>query len=156
LWRILLLINLELQQFRAGFIGKSSPVHFFWGSFDICCTRFSGRPAPPRKGIITREAYSHECHSVGWWPGGGDMNGPAFYAYMAPEPPGFRERASLQLGSYNDQMHEYILMYDEVRRAKSPRDEILDFAQRTYEAGADLAGWDRAALERGKRPQKAG
>ena len=147
-WRILLLVDSVLKDFRAKFIGKSSPVHFFWGSFDLCTTRFSGRRAPPRKGIITSEAYSHECHSVGWWPGGGDFKGPAFYAYMAPEPSGLAERASLKLGGYNAQIHEFVLMYDDVRRAKSPREEILEFAQNTYQAGADLAGWDRAALER--------
>jgi uncharacterized protein DUF5996 len=147
-WRILASFDTVLKEFRGRFIGKVSPVHFFWGSFDLCCTRFSGRRAPPRKGVITSEAYSHECHSVGWWPGGGDIKGPAFYAYMAPEPAGFSERASLKVGGYNGQMHEFILMYDDVRRAKSPRAEILEFAQRTYEAGADLAGWERAALER--------
>jgi len=149
LWRILLATDAVFKEFRAPFIGKSSPVHFFWGSFDLCCTRFSGRRAPPRKGIITSEAYSHECSSVGWWPGGGGgINGPAFYAYMAPEPQGYAARPSLSSGGYNDQMHEFLLMYDDVRRAKSPRVEILEFAQRTYQAGADLAGWDRAALER--------
>lgn len=155
LWHILLSINLFLQEFRAPFIGKASPVHFFWGSFDLCCTRFSGPRAPLRRGIISSEAYSHECHSVGWWPGGGDVKGPAFYAYMAPEPPDYATSVSLKLGSYNDQMREFMLMYDEVRNADSPRNEILDFAQRTYEAGADLAGWDRAALERDTARQKA-
>jgi hypothetical protein len=147
-WRILLATDGVFKEFRAPFIGKSSPVHFFWGSFDLCCTRFSGRRAPPRKGIITSEAYSHECSSVGWWPGGGGVNGPAFYAYMAPEPAGYATRPSLSLGGYQDQMHEFLLMYDDVRRAKSPREEILEFAKRTYEAGADLARWDRANLER--------
>ena len=148
LWRILFATDLVFKEFRAHFIGKSSPVHFFWGSFDLCCTRFSGRRAPPRKGIITSEAYSHECSSLGWWPGGADIKGPAFYAYMAPEPPGYGTRPSLRSGSYQAQMHEFIRMYDDVRAAKSPRQEILEFAQRTYEAGADLAGWDRTALER--------
>jgi len=148
LWRILLSTDEVFKEFRARYIGKSSPAHFFWGSFDLCCTRFSGRRAPPRKGVITSEAYSCECQSAGWWPGGGGVNGPAFYAYIAPEPAGYATRPSLSLGSYHDQMHEFLLMYDEVRRSKSPREEILDFAQRTYEAGADLAGWDRAALER--------
>jgi hypothetical protein len=156
LWRILLATDSVLKEFRGRFIGKSSPVHFFWGSFDLCCARFSGRRAPPRKGIITSEAYSHECHSVGWWPGGGEMKSPAFYAYMAPEPQGFAQRAALNLGGYNQQMREFVLMYDDVRRAKSPRLEILDFAQRTYEAGAELAEWDRAALERQPPNQKAG
>ena len=149
LWRILLSTDLVLQEFRARFIGKSSPVHFFWGSFDLCCTRFSGRRAPPRKGIITSEAYSHECSSVGWWPGGGDVAGPAFYAYTAPEPPGCGEQAVRPAGvSYPSKLREFLLMYDDVRRSTSPRDEILEFAQSTYEAGANLAGWDRVLLER--------
>jgi len=147
-WRILLSAERVFQEFRAKFIGKCSPVHFFWGSFDFCCTRFSGRKAPPRKGIITSEAYSHECSSLGWWPGGGEMKGPAFYTYMAPEPAGFGAQLANGSGFYSDQMHEYFLMYDHVRRAKSPREEILQFAQQTYAAGADLARWDRAALER--------
>jgi hypothetical protein len=149
LWRILLSTDIVLQEFRARFIGKSSPVHFFWGSFDLCCTRFSGRRAPPRKGIITSEAYSHECSSLGWWPGGGDVAGPAFYAYTAPEPPGYGEQLVRPTGAlYPSKLHEFLLMYDDVRRSTSPRDEILEFAQSTYEAGANLAGWDRASLER--------
>jgi hypothetical protein len=157
LWRILLACDGVFQEFRARFIGKSSPVHFFWGSFDLCTTRFCGRPAPPRKGIITSEAYSHECSSLGWWPGGGQVKGPAFYTYMAPEPAGYRNtRPSLPEGAfYHERMHEYLLPYDEVRRAKSPRDEILEFAQQTYSAGAQLAGWDRAALERKSEPRAA-
>ena len=148
-WRILLSTERVFQEFRARFIGKASPVHFFWGSFDLCTTRFSGRRAPPRKGIITSEAYSHECSSLGWWPGGGEIKGPAFYAYMAPEPAGYGARPSLPSGGfYLDQMHEFLLMYDDARRSNSPSTEILEFAQRTYETGADLAGWDRAALER--------
>ena len=149
LWRILLSTEVVLQEFRARFIGKSSPVHFFWGSFDLCCTRFSGRRAPPRKGIITSEAYSHECISVGWWPGGGDVAGPAFYAYTAPEPPGCGEQPVRPASAlYQSKLREFLLMYDDVRRATSPRDEILEFAQSTYEAGANLAGWDRESLER--------
>ena len=149
LWRILLSTDRVFQEFRARFTGKSSPVHFFWGSFDLCCTRFNGRRAPARKGVITSEAYSHECSSLGWWPGGGGVNGPAFYAYMAPEPAGYGGRPSLPAGGlYLDQMHEFLLMYDDVRRANSPRAEILEFAQNTYAAGAELAGWDRTALER--------
>jgi hypothetical protein len=149
LWRILLSTDRVFREFRARFMGKSSPVHFFWGSFDLCCTRFNGRRAPARKGIITSEAYSHECSSLGWWPGGGDVKGPAFYAYMAPEPSGYGARLSLPAGGfYQQQMHEFFLVYDDVRRAKSPRAEILEFAQNTYAAGADLAEWDRAALER--------
>jgi hypothetical protein len=149
LWRILLSTDIVLQEFRARFIGKSSPVHFFWGSFDLCCTRFSGRRAPPRKGIITSEAYSHECISVGWWPGGGDVAGAAFYAYTAPEPAGFGEQPVRPAGAlYPTKLREFLLMYDDVRRSTSPRDEILEFAQSTYEAGANLAGWDRVLLER--------
>jgi hypothetical protein len=149
LWRVLRSTDIVLQEFRARFVGKSSPVHFFWGSFDLCCTRFSGRPAPPRKGIITSESYSHECCSVGWWPGGGDVAGPAFYAYSAPEPAKLGDQVPRPAdASYQNKLHEFLLMYDDVRRATSPRDEILEFAQSTYEAGANLAAWDRASLER--------
>ena len=148
-WRILRSTDLVFQEFRSRFQGKQSPVHFFWGSFDLCCTRFSGRICPPRKGVITSEAYSHECSSVGWWPGGGDVAGPAFYAYTAPEPKGYAEQPVRPGGAgYQKKLHEYLLMYDEVRRATSPGHEILEFAQSTYEAGANLAGWDRASLER--------
>jgi uncharacterized protein DUF5996 len=149
LWRILLSTDAVFKEFRARFIGKASPAHFFWGSFDLCTTRFSGRPAPPRKGVITSEAYSHECSSVGWWPGGGEFKSPAFYAYNAPEPPGYGERKLLPEAAYYHQaLHEFVLPYDDVRRARSPRNEILEFAQSAYEAGADLAKWDRKALER--------
>jgi hypothetical protein len=149
LWRILRSTDIVLQEFRSRFIGKASPVHFFWGSFDLCCTRFSGRPAPPRKGIISSESYSHECSSVGWWPGGGDVSGPAFYAYTAPEPAGGSAQPVRPSGAiYHNKLHEFVLMYDDVRRATSPREEILEFAQSTYEAGANSAGWNRAALER--------
>lgn len=152
LLRILWSTNCALQEFRSSFVGKCSPVHFFWGSFDLCCTRFSGRSAPPRKGVITGEAYSHECSSVGWWPGTGDMQGPAFYAYMAPEPAGYGERlGGGRAAVYNPNLHEFLLPYDEVRRAESPDAEILEFARATYAAGADLAKWDRAALERKPR-----
>lgn len=149
LWRILQSTDIVLKEFRARFIGKSSPVHFFWGSFDLCCTRFSGRRAPLRKGIITSEAYSHECSSIGWWPGGGGIAGPAFYAYTAPEPARYGEQPARPAGAlYQNQLHEFVLMYDDVRRAASPREEILEFAQSTYEAGANSANWDRTALER--------
>ena len=153
LWRILLSTDLVFQEFRARFIGKSSPVHFFWGSFDLACTRFSGRRAPPRRGVISSEGYSHECSSLGWWPGGGDVKGPAFYSYTAPEPPGYgAQPVRPERAFYQDKLHEFLLMYDDVRRAKSPRAEILEFAQSTYEAGANLAGWDRASLERRSTP----
>jgi len=148
-WRILVSTEIVFQEFRARFQGKQSPVHFFWGSFDLAYTRFSGRTCPPRKGVITSEAYSHECSSVGWWPGGGDVAGPAFYAYTAPEPSGYAEQQVRPRSAfYHKKLHEYLLMYDDVRRATSPGNEILEFAQSAYEAGANAAGWDRASLER--------
>jgi hypothetical protein len=147
--RILHSTERVFQEFRARFIGKASPVHFFWGSFDLACTRFNGRRAPARKGVITSEAYSHECSSLGWWPGGGDIKGPAFYAYMAPEPPGYgAQKVRPAAAFYRENLHEFLLMYDDVRRSNSPREEILEFAQSTYERGAKLAGWDLDSLER--------
>ncbi|HET9178930.1 MAG TPA: DUF5996 family protein [Terriglobia bacterium] len=149
LWRILLSTTMVLEEFRARYMGKASPVHFFWGSFDLAYTRFSGRVAPPRKGIITSEAYSHECSSVGWWPGGGAVKGPAFYAYAAPQPEGYDGQVVRPGSAYYDgQLHEFILMYDDVRSAPSPRDAILEFAESAYEAGANLGKWDRNLLER--------
>jgi hypothetical protein len=149
LWRILRSTDLVFQEFRTRFLGKQSPVHFFWGSFDLCCTRFSGRICPPRKGVITSEAYSRECISLGWWPGGGEVAGPAFYAYAAPEPAGFDQQTAQPGGAfYQKKMHEFLLMYDDVRFASAPCEEILKFAQSTYEAGANLGGWDRTTLER--------
>jgi hypothetical protein len=151
-WRILRSTDLVFQEFRSRFLGKQSPVHFFWGSFDLAYTRFSGRGCAPRKGVITSEAYSRECSSIGWWPGGGEVAGPAFYAYSAPEPPGYAEQPVRPAGAfYQKKLHEYLLMYDDVRRATSPGNEILEFAQSVYEAGANAAGWDRAALERTPR-----
>jgi Family of unknown function (DUF5996) len=150
-WRILILCESIFQEFRAGFIGKNSPVHFFWGSFDLCVTRFSGRRAPERPGadLITREAYSHEVISAGFWPGGGEIQGAAFYAYAAPEPPGFAEQPVLPAAAfYHPQLKEFLLMYDDVRRASSPREQLLGFLQSTYEAGSNLARWDRKELER--------
>jgi len=150
-WRALVTVDSILKEFRSCFIGKASPVHFFWGSFDLAVTRFSGRRAPERPGAdaITREAYSHEVSSVGFWPGGGDVKGAAFYSYAAPEPPGFRERTVQPAGAfYNKQMGEFLLMYDDVRVSESPRSALLDFCQSTYDAAADLGKWDRAALER--------
>ena len=150
-WRILVTADAIFKEFRARFLGKSSPVHFFWGSFDLAVTRFSGRRAPERPGAdsITREAYSHEVISVGFWPGGGDMKDAAFYAYAAPEPPGFGDRPVLPAKAYySKQMSEFLLMYDDVRESPSPREALLDFCQSTYEAGADLGKWDRANLEK--------
>jgi len=127
-----------------------SPVHFFWGSFDLAVTRFSGRRAPERPDAdkITRDAYSHEVSSVGFWPGGGDIDGAAFYSYAAPPPAGFGERPVRPAAAYyHKQMGEFLLMYDDVRTASSPRQTLLDFCQSTYDAAADLGQWDRAALE---------
>jgi hypothetical protein len=136
-----------MQEFRGRFIGKCSPVHFFWGSFDLACTRFCGRPAPPRKGVITGPAYSHECISAGFWPGAG-FSGPAFYAYTAPPPAGLEgEPVRPAEAGWNKALGEFILMYDDVRKAEAPRDTLMEFLESTYEAGARLAKWDRAALE---------
>ena len=150
-WRMLLSVDAVFNQFRAGFIGKSSPVHFFWGSFDLAVTRFSGRRAPERPGAdaMTREAYSHEVSSVGFWPGTAGTIDAAFYSYTSPEPPGFKTaRAKPEAAFYHQQLGEFILMYDEVRKASSPSAALLEFCQSTYESAADLGNWDRHALER--------
>jgi hypothetical protein len=141
LWRILVSTARVMEEFRGRFIGKCSPVHFFWGSFDLACTRFSGRLAPPRKGAISGPAYSHEVSSVGFWPGAG-FDGPAFYSYTVPMPAGIEKRPQ-----WNPALSEFIRMYEDVRKAESPEKTLLDFFQSTYEAGADLGKWDRASLE---------
>jgi len=150
-WRIVARLDELFTEERCGFVGKCSPAHFFWGSFDIAVTRFSGRPATPPPGpAFVRDAYSHEVISAGFWPGGGDIKGAAFYAYAAPEPPGFADQPVLPAAAfYHPQMKEFLLMYDDVRRAVSPRKALLSFLQSTYEAGANLAHWDRKELERG-------
>ena len=150
-WRILVWVDQVLKEFRAGFLGKVSPVHFFWGSFDLAVTRFSGRRAPERPGAdsITREAYSHEASSAGFWPGGGDIKGPAFYSYAAPEPAGFAQRRVLPAAAfYHPQLKEFLLMYDDVRTAASPKTTLMEFLQSTYEAAAESGKWDRRTLER--------
>jgi len=150
-WRILLWAENVFEEFRSRFIGKVSPVHFFWGSFDLAVTRFSGRIAPERPGAdsITREAYSHEVSSAGFWPGGGDIDAPAFYSYAAPQPEGFaQQRVRPRQAFYHSQLGEFLLMYNDVRTAGSPRDSLLEFLQSTYEAAATLGNWDRQALER--------
>jgi hypothetical protein len=150
-WRILVLVDAIFKQFRAAFIGKVSPVHFFWGSFDLAVTRFSGRRAPEREGAdkITREAYSHEVISHGFWPGGGAIKEAAFYAYAAPEPPGFAQHPVRPAQAfYHPEMKEFLMMYDDVRRSYSPRGTLLEFLQSTYDAGADLGKWNRKELER--------
>jgi Family of unknown function (DUF5996) len=154
-WRILLSVDSVFTQFRSEFIGKSSPVHFFWGSFDLAVTRFSGRRAPERPGAdpITREAYSHEVSSVGFWPGSGDVNDAAFYSYAAPEPAGFKTTtARPRAASYQKDLGEFLLMYEDVRTAKSPSQALLDFCRSTYEAAANLGSWNRAELERSPAP----
>lgn len=150
-WRALVCADSVFGEFRARFIGKSSPVHFFWGSFDLAVTRFSGRRAPERPGAdkMTREAYSHEVISLGFWPGNEGVIDAAFYAYAVPEPTGFSTAAIRPADAfYNKTMNEYFLPYENVRRSADPRGTLLDFAQSTYEAGASLGNWDRAALER--------
>lgn len=148
LWRILVSTSKVMDHFRGRFIGKCSPVHFFWGSFDLACTRFSGRSAPPRRGVISGPAYSHEVCSAGFWPGGGAVDGPAYYSYTVPQPIGIElEQVRPCSASWNPQLSEYILMYDDVRRAESPEAALLEFFQSTYDTGARLAKWDHAALE---------
>ena len=147
-WRILVSSGKVLQQFRAKFVGKCSPVHFFWGSFDLACTRFSGRTAPPREGVISGPAYSQEVSSAGFWPGGGVVEGPAYYSYTVPKPPGIeKEQIRPAAAGWNPQLSEFILMYDAVRTAESPEQALHDFLESTYDAGARLANWDRASLE---------
>jgi hypothetical protein len=153
-WRALVKMDEVFKEFRASFIGKVSPVHFFWGSFDMAVTRFSGRlaPARPDADIINREAYSHEVISHGWWPGNKDMEA-AFYSYTAPEPAGLGDTISQgkirpAQTFYSAEMKEFFLPYDDVRKSDSPEQTVMDFCQTTYEAGANLAKWDRTALER--------
>lgn len=154
-WRVLKQADRVLQQFRCGFLGKCSPVHFFWGSFDLAVTRFSGRPAPPHPGGIpnladwvTRLAYSHEVSSCGFWPGGGPIQEPVFYAYAYPEPEGFKDYPVRPAAAfYSKDLREFLLPYEAVRRAPNPDSLVLEFAQTTYKAAADRAGWDRNSLE---------
>lgn len=150
-WRILVQVERVFQVFRSRFIGKCSPVNFYWGSFDLAVTRFSGRRAPERPGAdpITREAYSHEVISAGFWPGSGPIQEPAFYSYTAPAPEGLDQQPIRPKGaSYDKAMSEFLFRYDNVRNETSPENALLDFMQSTYEAGANLARWDRTALER--------
>jgi hypothetical protein len=158
-WRTLVSVDDVLKVFRSRFIGKSSPVHFFWGSFDMAVTRFSGRTAPERTDPdpilrkIMQEAYSHEVISAGWWTGGGDVKDAAFYCYAAPTPQGFAEQKVRPAAAfYQQQLGEFLLMHEDARRASSPTAAVLEFLQSTYEAGASVAKWDRAALERTEEP----
>ena len=155
-WRALVHADRVLKEFRARFIGKASPVHFFWGSFDLAVTRFSGRPAPPHPGgvpnlpdWVAREAYSHEVSSCGFWPGGEAMPQPVFYSYAYPEPASFKQAAVRPPGaSYAPELGEFVLAYEDVRQASASDAALLEFLQSTYVAAADGAAWDRPALER--------
>jgi hypothetical protein len=154
-WRVLLRVNEVFQYFRTAFLGKASPVHFFWGSFDIAVTRFSGRRAPLHPGgvpnladAVAQEAYSHEVSSAGFWPGGGGVDYPAFYSYAYPAPEGFgAAQVKPQAAFFHKELGEFILPYDAVRTSADPKQTLLAFLQSTYEAAADLGKWDRAALE---------
>jgi len=154
-WQVLRQTDRVFAKFRTGFLGKSSPVHFFWGSFDLAVTRFSGRPAPRHPGgvpnlpdAVAQEAYSHEVSSAGFWPGGGAIDYPAFYSYAYPAPEGFATaRVRPDAAFFSEALGEFILPYDAVRTAADPDGALLDFLQSTYEAAAEAAKWDRAALE---------
>ena len=153
-WRALIQVDRVFKLFRSGFLGKASPVHFFWGSFDLAVTRFSGRRAPLHPGgipnlpdAVTREAYSHEVSSAGFWPGNDSFPRAAFYSYAYPTPPGFRDRLVTEGAFFAPELGEFILPYDVVREAPDPDAVLLDFLARTYEAAAACGGWDRAALE---------
>src|SRR5665213_496821 len=155
--RILIHADRIFKQFRTRFLGKCSPVHFYWGSFDLAVSRFSGRRAPERPGAdsITREAYSHEVISAGFWPGTGETDA-TFYAYAAPEPQGFSKASVVPAPTfYSAQLSEFLLPYEDVRKASSPRDMLLDFLQSTYEAGATLGNWDRKEIERVPPPARS-
>jgi hypothetical protein len=150
-WRILVETAIVFKRHRSRFIGKTSPVHFFWGSFDLALTFFSGRPAPDRAGAdhMTREAYSHEVISCGFWPGSDAFPRPAFYSYAAPEPPGLASAPILPPGAgYDPRMKEFLLSYDQMRAEERPEEALLAFCRSTYEAAANLGKWDRSALER--------
>jgi hypothetical protein len=154
-WRILLQSDRVLKKFRSRFCGKCSPVHFFWGSFDLAVTRFSGRPAPPHPGgiphlpdTVTREAYAQEVSSVGFWPGNAASPTPLYYSYAYPEPAGFAEaKVRPAEAHYYAPLHEFVLPYDAVRTARIPDDALLTFAQSVYDACSTLGKWDRPALE---------
>jgi hypothetical protein len=153
-WRVLVQVDRVFKLFRTGFLGKASPVHFFWGSFDLAVTRFSGRSAPLHPGgvpglpdAVTREAYSHEVSSAGFWPGSDAFPHAAFYSYAYPEPAGFRERPMPAGARFEATLGEFVLPYDTVRAAQNPDAALLDFLSATYAAAADAGGWDRAGLE---------
>jgi hypothetical protein len=149
-WRILVRIERVFSRAQCRFVGKSSPVHFFWGSFDLAVTRFSGRAAPPREGpAFMRDAYSHEVISHGFWPGSGPISEPTFYAYAVPEPHGFRDaKVQPDAAFYHQEMGEFILPYEAVRRSGAPERALQAFVDTTYSSAADLAKWDRRSLDR--------
>jgi hypothetical protein len=148
LWRILVSSSKVLDRFRSRYVGKCSPVHFFWGSFDLACTRFSGRLAPPRKGVISGPAYSHEVSSAGFWPGGGPVDHPLYYGYTVPMPAGLEMEKIQPAGAgWSPELSEFVMSYDDVRRADSPDEALYAFVESTYVAGATRGNWDRAALE---------
>jgi hypothetical protein len=155
-WQVLAQADRVLKEFRGQFLGKCSPVHLWWGGFDLACTRFSGRRAPPHPGgiphlsdAVTREAYSHECISAGWWPGGGLVPDAAFYAYSYPEPAGCADARIHPAGAYyHPEMREWLLPYEAVRTSADPDAAITEFLASTYQVAADLGHWDRRALER--------
>ena len=157
-WRVLLQSDRLFKEFRSDFCGKCSPIHFFWGSFDLAVTRFSGKPAPPHPGgvphlpdAVAREAYSHEVSSLGFWPGNEKMPEPIFYSYAYPAPEGFAEaKVEPAAATYNAELKEFVLPYEAVRTADSPDQALLDFARSTYDAASTLANWDRAALVEAK------
>lgn len=161
-WLALVQANRVMTEFRARFLGKVSPVHFFWGSFDLAVTRFSGRTAPPPQsktpGVgtwVMAEAYSHECASCGFWPGNGGYGRAAFYVYAFPEPEGYGDARLTTAGAFYDKnAGQFILPYDAVRQASDPDALLLGFLQETYAAAADLAKWDRKALERAEAPRR--
>src|SRR5258707_896858 len=157
-WRVLVQSDRVFKEFRSRFCGKCSPVHFFWGSFDLAVTRFSGRPAPPHPGgvphlpdAVTREAYSHEVSSLGFWPGPAAMPTPIFYSYAYPEPAGFAEaKVQPDAAVYEPKLREFVLPYDAVRTAENPDKALLEFSQSAYDAASKLGKWDRASLEEKK------
>jgi hypothetical protein len=155
-WHLLAQADRVMKRFRSDFLGKQSPVHFFWGSFDLAATRFSGRRAPRHPGgapncpdYVMEEAYSHECSSVGFWPGGGALAEPAFYSYSYPEPAGYAEHAISPAGAYYSRdLREFVLPGEVLRGSSAPDETLLEFCRSAYEAAAETGGWDRAALER--------
>jgi hypothetical protein len=156
-WRVLIIVDTLFKRFSTTFYGKISPVHFFWGSFDLAVTRFSGRKAPPRPGAdsVQAEAYSHEVISAGFWPGNGGYGRAAFYAYAAPTPEGLNKTILRGLGTFNQQMGEFVLDYSQVREQPDPVKVVMTFLQETYSAAADLAKWDRATLDRDDEVSRA-